>query len=484
MGIFLNQSHNSFCDLKNLTFLDLNHNFLPGPFPAIYNCSNLEYLDLSYNFMNGNLPDDINRLSGNNLQYLNLTANNFNGNIPSAIGGLSQLKVLELAANLFDGSFPAETGNLLNLEFLVLSQNGFAPQTIPSRFTQLSGNIPQSVMSLNLDEVDLCKISLTGKIPEDFGKLKRLSKMIVFDNNLTGELPDSLGNCDTEKLSTFIIHDNLFTGQLPDRVASNLSVVDIRNNKFTGELPTGMSTWHSLSVFRASNNLLSGQIPQELIALPELIVHLPDGNLLSRNLPSNISSWKSLATLSSSRNQLSGPIPAALGLLPNLIDLDLFSNQLSGDIPTEFGNLRLTSLNLSSNHLSGLSSCKGKTRSDKFPVKLVTFLASVAAVTFLVAVLYSLFMLRSHRKRKQGLVSTWKLTPFHKLDFTESDIVSYLTENNIIGSGGSGQVHLVPLSRSGNYVAVKRIWSNQRMDHKHEKRVSCRSSDTRHNSTL
>ncbi|MCD7469444.1 hypothetical protein HAX54_008495 [Datura stramonium] len=568
------------CDLKSLTFLDLNHNFLPGPFPAIYNCSNLEFLDLSFNFMNGTLPDDINRLSGS-LQYLNLTSNNFDGDIPSAIGGLSQLKVLELAGNLFDGSFPAEIGNLLNLEFLVLSQNGFAPQAIPSRFTQLkklknfwmteanlvggipedignmtalefldlsvnglsgsipsglfqlknltivflynnrlSGNIPQSVTSLNLDVVDLCKNNLTGKIPEDFGKLKKLSRMIVFDNNLTGELPDSLGNCESlrylraennsisgkipdglwtaEKLSTFMIQDNLFTGQLPHRVASNLSLVDIRNNKFSGELPTGISTWRSLSVFRASNNLLSGEIPQELTALSELTVLLLDGNILSGNFPSNISSWKSLVTLNSRRNQLSGPIPAALGLLPNLIDLDLSSNQLSGEIPTELGNLRLTSLNLSSNRLSGiipteleigafdrsflnnpglcasnpsvgLSSCKGKTRSDKFPVKLVAALASVAAVTFMVAVLYSLFVLRSRRKRKQGLVSTWKQISFHKLDFTESDIVSHLTENNIIGSGGSGQVYLVPLRLSGNYVAVKKIWSNRRMDHKHEK---------------
>ena len=91
---------NFICDLKNLTFLDFNHNFIPGNFPHIYNCSNLEFLDLSYNYMDGNLPDEINRLSSN-LRYLNITANNFNGDIPNGIGGLSQLKVLELAGNFF-----------------------------------------------------------------------------------------------------------------------------------------------------------------------------------------------------------------------------------------------------------------------------------------------------------------------------------------------------------------------------------------------
>ncbi|XP_060209856.1 receptor-like protein kinase 5 [Lycium barbarum] len=632
------------CDLKNLTSLDLNQNSIPGHFPNIYNCSNLEFLDLSYNYMDGTLPEDINRLSVN-LQYLNLTANNFNGDIPKGIGGLSQLKVLELTANHFDGSFPEEIGNLLNLESLVLSFNKFAPQPIPSRFTQLkklrkfwmteanlvgnipenignmtslefldlstnglsgkipdglfqlknlsivylytnrlSGIIPQAVNSLNLDVVDLCNNSLTGNIPEDFGKLtkltglslfsnqlseeiplsigklpslvtvklfgnrlsgeippdfglfskledfqvsqnqlvgklpegicnnKALSKMMAFGNKLTGELPASLGNCSTlksirvennrisgeipnglwtaEKLSTLLIHDNFFTGQLPHRVASNLSLVDISKNKFSGELPTGMSTWYSLSVFRASNNLLSGQIPQELTVLPELTILFLDGNHFSGKFPSNISSWKSLVTLNCRKNQLSGQIPSSLGLLPNLIDLDLSSNQFSGEIPSELGNLRPTSFNLSSNRLSGKipsqletgfatsflnnpglcgSNCKGETRSDKLTVKLVAALASLAGVTFLVAVLYSLFVLRRHRKRKQELVPTWKQTSFHKLDFTESDILPNLTENNIIGTGGSGQVYLVPLSRSGNYVAVKSIWRNERLDHKHEK---------------
>ncbi|XP_055802182.1 receptor-like protein kinase 5 [Solanum dulcamara] len=641
------------CDLKNLTFLDFNHNFLPGKFPDIYKCSNLEFLDLSYNYMNGSLPDEIYRLSSN-LKYLNLTANNFNGDIPKGIGGLSQLNVLELPGNLFDGSFPEEIGELLNLEVLVLSLNGFAPQAIPSRFTQLkklrrfwmteanlvgnipeyignmtnleyldlstngltgsipdglfqlknlsivylytnklSGEIPQSVLSMNLDVVDLCNNSLTGKIPQDFGKLtkltgltlffnqlsgeipssigklpslmtvklfgnklsgeippdfgrfsklfdfqvsenqlvgrlpeglcnnKALSRLVAFGNKLTGELPGSLGNCDSlrfvriennrlsgeipdglwtgKNLSMLLMNDNLFTGQLPHRVASNLSKVDISNNKFSGELPTGMGTWYSLSEFKASNNVLSGKIPQELTLLPGLTKLFLDGNLLTGNFPSNISSWKNLVTLNSRKNQLSGPIPSALGLLPNLIDLDLSSNQFSGVIPTELGNLRLTSLNLSSNRLAGeipsqlenaafdrsfldnpglcsinpsvgLASCKGETHKlDKFPVGLVAALASVSAVTFLVAVLYSLFVLRSHRKRKQESVLTWKQTSFHKLDFTESDIIFNLTENNIIGSGGSGQVYLVTLSRSGDYVAVKRIWRNQRLDHKHEK---------------
>jgi serine/threonine protein kinase len=44
-----------------------------------------------------------------------------------------------------------------------------------------------------------------------------------------------------------------------------------------------------------------------------------------------------------------------------------------------------------------------------------------------------------------------------------------LTENNLIGSGGSGKVYRVAINRAGDYVAVKRIWNNEKMDHNLEK---------------
>nr|XP_016490296.1 PREDICTED: receptor-like protein kinase 5 [Nicotiana tabacum] len=522
----------SFTQLKKLRNFWMTEANLVGEIPEnIGNMTSLEFLDLSLNGLSGNIPSGVfqiknltivylynNRLSGEipqtilslNLDVIDLCNNSLTGKIPEDFGKLTKLTGLSLFYNQLSGEIPLSVGKLPSLVNVKLFGN------------KLSGEIPPDFGRFSkLEDFQVSQNQLVGKLPQGMCNNKVLSKMIVFENKLTGELPDSLGNCDSlksvrvennrlsgkipdglwtaEKLSTLLINDNLFSGQLPDKVGSNLSLVDIRNNKFSGELPTGMGSWHSLSVFRASNNLLSGEIPQESTVLPELTVLLLDGNLLSGNFPSNITSWRSLVTLSCSKNQISGQIPTALGLLPKLSVLDLSSNQFSGDIPTELGKLIPTSLNLSSNLLSGkipaqlenaafdksflnnpglcasnplvgLSSCKGKTKSDKFPVKLVAVLGSVAAVSFLVAVLYSVFVLRSHRKRKQELVSTWKQTSFHKLDFTESDILSYLTDNNTIGSGGSGQVYLVPLSRSGNCVAVKRIWSsNQRLDHKLER---------------
>lgn len=64
----------------------------------------------------------------------------------------------------------------------------------------------------------------------------------------------------------------------------------------------------------------------------------------------------------------------------------------------------------------------------------------------------------------QGSDSRWKLTSFQKLNFTESTILSSLTEENVIGSGGSGKVYRVPVNRSGEYVAVKKIGNNKKLD--------------------
>lgn len=55
--------------------------------------------------------------------------------------------------------------------------------------------------------------------------------------------------------------------------------------------------------------------------------------------------------------------------------------------------------------------------------------------------------------------SSWSLTSFHNLSFTQEEICkALLDEENVIGSGGSGKVYRVDLKTSET-VAVKRIWT-------------------------
>ncbi|XP_021645221.2 receptor-like protein kinase 5 [Hevea brasiliensis] len=298
-----------------------------------------------------------------------------------------------------------------------------------------------------------------------------------------------------------MLSDNLFMGELPNEVSGNLSRLEISNNKFSGKIPTGAS-WRNLVVFNASNNLFSGTIPQELTALPRLTSLLLDGNQLSGSLPSDIVSWKSLTTLNMSRNQLSGQIPEEFGSLPNLLELDLSENLFTGQIPPRFNSLRFTFLNLSSNHLTGeipislenaahnnsflsnpglctrssllsLNVCNFNTqKSSKKSTEPIALISSVLATAFVLASLLSFLVIRVYQKKKHVLDSKWKLTSFQKLDFTVSDILSGLTENNMIGCGGSGKVYRVATYLSGVVVAVKRICNDKKLDQKLEKELN------------
>ncbi|KAA8521860.1 hypothetical protein F0562_012518 [Nyssa sinensis] len=643
----------SICDLEKLAVIDLAYNYIPGEFPtALYNCSKLEYLDLSQNYFLGPIPAVIDRIS--TLRYIDLGANNFS-DIPPAIGRLPELQTLYLYQNEFNGTFPAEIGNLSNLEVLGMAYNDFVPMAIPPEFgklkklkfmwmsatnlineipesfsylsslehldlarnnlhgaiplglfllknlsnmylfkNQLSGNIPPLKQSFNLTQIDLSMNSLSGPIPEDFGKLQQLETLnlfwnqlsgeipssiglirtlknfrvfnnslsgvlppelgvhskleafevssnqftgqlpenlctggtlfgvVAYSNNLTGAVPKSLGDCYTlltvqlysnnfsgkipsglwtsTNLLSLMLSDNSFSGELPSMVAWNLSRIEISNNKFSGQIPTGISSWESLVVFKASNNLFFGEIPLELTELPQLITLLLDGNQLTGNLTLEKMSWKSLTTLNLAKNKFYGRIPPMIGSLPHLLELDLSNNQFSGPIPPELGHLRLTNLNLSSNQLtgqvpdefcnmafensflnnsnlcaisplSGLPSCYAKSHgSAKVSPGFLAMILVLAVLVFLATVVVTFFVIRYYwRKKLSHELATWKLTSFRRLDFTVENILSSLTENNLIGSGGSGKVYRISINHSGEYVAVKRIWSNKKLGHKLEK---------------
>ncbi|XP_059431731.1 leucine-rich repeat receptor-like kinase protein HAR1 isoform X2 [Corylus avellana] len=371
-----------------------------------------------------------------------------------------------------------------------------------------------------LEEFQVASNRLTGQLPEHLGDNKRLTGVVAFDNNLSGELPKSLGSCNNLKilnvknnrfsgsvpsgvwtllhLSNLLLSNNSFTGELPERLSLNLSRLEMSHNMFSGKIPAGVSSWRNLVHLDVSNNLLNGTIPLELTALSHLSTLLLDQNRFSGSLPSNIISWKSLNMLNLSRNAISGQIPEGFCYLPTLTDLDLSENQLSGEIPPKLGLLKLTSLNLSSNLLTGripsefengayassflnnprlcaskpslnIAECNSKTQnSSKTSSKLLAWIIGVPAA--FLGLLASLHVIRIYWKRKQVSDLAWKLTSFQRLNFTKINILSGLSETNMIGRGGSGKVYCVSINNpSRDCVAVKRIWSNKKLEHKLEK---------------
>ncbi|KAL3625432.1 hypothetical protein CASFOL_030886 [Castilleja foliolosa] len=473
--------------LENLTLLYLYKNRLSGFIPGRVEALKLQVLDLSNNTLTGTIPEDFGNLKS--LTGLALFDNRLSGEIPVSIGRLTELVDIGLWSNNLSGELPPDFGRFSPLKRFQVSLNQFV------------GELPKHLCENKvLLGVIAFKNKLAGQLPDSLGNCSSLESVQVQDNQFSGNIPDGLWT--STNLTRLMLSNNAFSGQLPNKTGPRLSLVEVMNNKFSGPIPAGISSWESLIEFRASNNLLNGAIPQELTALPLISIILLDGNRISGRLPSNIISWKHLSTLDLSRNQLSGEIPAAYGLLPDLLYLDLSQNAFWGQIPPEIGHLRLSSLNLSSNRLSGripgnydnaafdrsflnnpglcsnipslrLVSCRLATtkKTKRVSSHFIAAVSSIAAVAFLAGFLYAIYVRRSYKKRNHvSDSSTWKLTSFQRLHFTETNILSSLLDDNQIGKGGSGRVYRVPINHcSSKYVAVKRIWDNVKFDQKLEK---------------
>ena len=472
--------------LKNLTNIYLQKNQLSGEIGPTIEASNLLGIDVSNNNLSGRIPEDFGKLS--KLEALVLFSNQFTGEIPESIGNLTALKDVRLFSNNLSGVLPPNFGRYSKLEGFEVSSNSF------------TGGLPENLCAGGkLEGLVTFDNKLTGEFPESLGSCRTLKIVMVYNNSLSGKVPAGLWTL--ANISQLMLSHNSFTGELPDELGWNLSRLEIRDNKFLGKIPAGVASWKNLVVFDASNNQLSGSIPSELTTLSRLSNLFLDRNRFDGHLPSKIVSWKSLTFLNLSRNQISGSIPAEIGRLPDLVELDLSENQLSGQIPSEIGLLTFTSLNLSSNYLTGeipaalennvydssflnnpglctsnrlinigLQSCHSETRKqNKISSESLALILSVAAAAAVLALIFSVIVFRSYRRKKHRFDPTWKLTSFQRLNFTESTILSSLTDNNAIGSGGSGKVYRVPVNHFGEVVAVKRIWTNGKLDHRREK---------------
>uniref|UniRef100_A0A2P2NFR4 Serine-threonine protein kinase plant-type n=1 Tax=Rhizophora mucronata TaxID=61149 RepID=A0A2P2NFR4_RHIMU len=503
----IGQIPESFADLSSLEHLDLAINRLEGIIPSgLFSLKNLTHLYLFYNKFSGKIPQSVEAL---NLVDIDLAMNNLNGSIPEDFGKLQKLQLLSLYTNQLSGEVPPSIGLLPALkDFKIFTNN-------------LSGALPPEIgLHSKLEDFEVSTNQFSGQLPENLCAGGVLQGVVAFSNKLSGEVPQSLGNCSTLRtiqlfknnfsgqipsgiwtaidMTYVLLSNNSFSGTLPTSLAWNLTRLEISDNKFSGPIPAGISAWVNLVVFEASNNLFSDELPVEVTTLSRLTTLLLDGNQFSGQIPSKIISWRSLNTLNLSRNGLSGQIPEVIGSLPDLLFLDLSQNHFSGEIPSQLGNLKLNSINLSSNQLSGnipaafnnlayensflnnpnlcavnpvlnLPNCYSSVDRSKTSKKLAITLA-FAITVFLISISCTILLIRDYRRKKQKQdLATWKLTSFQRLDFTEASILSSLTENNLIGSGGSGKVYRITKNCAGEFVAVKRIWNNRKLDQNLEK---------------
>ncbi|CAI5982920.1 unnamed protein product, partial [Closterium sp. NIES-64] len=84
----------------------------------------------------------------------------------------------------------------------------------------LTGRIPDSFMSLaKLTYMNLSMNSLSGSIPSTIGDLRRLLKLHLHDNNLSGPIPASIGDS-LLYLQELNLFNNDFSGSIPPSVGN------------------------------------------------------------------------------------------------------------------------------------------------------------------------------------------------------------------------------------------------------------------------
>jgi Leucine-rich repeat (LRR) protein len=361
--------------LSNLSFLFLDGNMLSGGFPAfLLNMPTLKRLDLGSNLLGGKLPPNIGDTFPN-LGYLSLSFNNFEGQIPSSLGNAQSLELLDLSSNNFTGQVPRsfsrlsqlnklnlqdnmlETANNQSWEFLYGLRNCRNLSLLSLAGNQLSGTIPEYIgdLSTELTQLFLDHNNLSGIAPSSIGNLTGLTKLGLSANNLTGTLGEWIGML--KYLQQIELQQNNFIGPIPSSIGNLtlLTILYLDHNEFTGTIPTSFAHLQQLTDLELSYNNLFGNLPSEVFSIPTLTICELSNNKLEGQIPLEVGHLAQLTELYLSSNKLSGEIPSTLSQCQELNILKLDQNYLTGSIPMSIANLTsLTVLNLSHNNLSGL----------------------------------------------------------------------------------------------------------------------------------
>ncbi|WJZ81654.1 hypothetical protein VitviT2T_001484 [Vitis vinifera] len=348
---------------------------------SLLDLKHLNYLDLSFNDFQGiPIPNFLG--SFERLRYLNLSHARFGGMIPPHLGNLSQLRYLDLhGGDYYNFSAPLVRVHNLNwlsglssLKYLDLGHVNLSKAT--TNWMQAVNMLP-FLLELHLSH---CELSHFPQYSNPFVNLTSVSVIDLSYNNFnttlpgwfSGEIPKWIGER-MSSLKQLRLRGNMFTGDIPEQLCwlSRLHILDLAVNNLSGSIPQCLGNLTALSfVTLLDRNFDDPSIHYSYSERMELVVKgqsmefesiLPIVNLidLSSNniwgeIPKEITTLSTLGTLNLSRNQLTGKIPEKIGAMQGLETLDLSCNCLSGPIPPSMSSITsLNHLNLSHNRLSG-----------------------------------------------------------------------------------------------------------------------------------
>lgn len=131
----------------------------------------------------------------------------------------------------------------------------------------LGGNLAPHIGNLTfLQSFDVSSNSFTGAIPSELTKLRRLKKINVKSNNLSGDMPRGIFT-NMSVLEEIDLRSNKLSGRLPNNTCHNtpkIRRIYLKENQFYGKIPTSIYRCTELEVLSLSENQFSGDIPTEI----------------------------------------------------------------------------------------------------------------------------------------------------------------------------------------------------------------------------
>jgi hypothetical protein len=197
--------------------------------------------------------------------------------------------------------------------------------------------------------------TLTGPLPKELIALKDLTKIELFMNEFTGEIPvEWWGNL--TKIYGLELSFNQIEGTISPEVQkmTSLETMALVGNKFRGRIPPELSKLPKLEELRLRMNDLTGVIPTELGVSPMLTELWLDQNLLTGTLPTEIGTMHKLIDFTISKNaRLGGTIPDEFYGLKRLHFVEMFSCNFTGPLSPLIGTMKLQIMKFNDNSFTG-----------------------------------------------------------------------------------------------------------------------------------